>query len=230
MCLCVFSLSTSRISLAGDSEGLFDFQSPVNNLLSKLTKVNHDYAEFISAPTEETKSHHRSFNYSIWDLHLCPVWMWTRPLRPTTPPPPHWLHPLPPNHTDVRPPAATTPPTASKGRGPTCGSSGYGWTCRMGTFIEASWYKSFFLFFHYSTAAKLQKSLSPELSATRCTYYPHGSSNDSHQNHIHGTQRTQVIISANQTVPLTPLFSSLSSLSSFRLRAMTRPPLWSAPP
>ncbi|KAG8009821.1 Ral guanine nucleotide dissociation stimulator-like 1 [Nibea albiflora] len=33
------SLSTSRTSLAGDSDSLFDFPSPVNNLLSKLTKV-----------------------------------------------------------------------------------------------------------------------------------------------------------------------------------------------
>ncbi len=37
--MCVNSLSTSRTSLACDSEGLFDFPSPVNNLLSKLTKV-----------------------------------------------------------------------------------------------------------------------------------------------------------------------------------------------
>ncbi|XP_047454246.1 ral guanine nucleotide dissociation stimulator-like 2 isoform X2 [Mugil cephalus] len=69
-------LSTSRISLAGDSEGLFDFQSPVNNLLSKLTK--HMRSPSVSCldvdtspPTNEstpaalipstpTKSHRRS--------------------------------------------------------------------------------------------------------------------------------------------------------------------------
>ena len=35
----VDSLSSSRTSLAGDSDSLFDFPSPVNHLLSKLTKV-----------------------------------------------------------------------------------------------------------------------------------------------------------------------------------------------
>lgn len=40
---CVDSLSTSRTSLAGDSDSLFDFPSPVNNLLSKLTKVIYYY-------------------------------------------------------------------------------------------------------------------------------------------------------------------------------------------
>lgn len=38
-CVCC-SLSRSRTSLTGDSESLFDFPSPVNHLLSKLTKVN----------------------------------------------------------------------------------------------------------------------------------------------------------------------------------------------
>lgn len=38
---CISSLSTSRTSLAGDSDSFFDFHSPVNNLLSKLTKVSH---------------------------------------------------------------------------------------------------------------------------------------------------------------------------------------------
>lgn len=36
---CGDSLSTSRCSLAGDSDSIFDFPAPVNNLLSKLTKV-----------------------------------------------------------------------------------------------------------------------------------------------------------------------------------------------
>lgn len=40
---CVDSLSTSRTSLAGDSDSLFDFPSPVNNLLSKLAKVIQCY-------------------------------------------------------------------------------------------------------------------------------------------------------------------------------------------
>lgn len=33
------SLRASQNSLAGDSDSLFDFPSPVNHLLSKLTKV-----------------------------------------------------------------------------------------------------------------------------------------------------------------------------------------------
>lgn len=79
------------------------------------------------------------FYCSIWDLHLCPVWMLTHPLLPMTPPLPHWLQPLPQNHTADRPPAATTPPITSRGLGPTCESSGYGWTCRMETYTEAYW-------------------------------------------------------------------------------------------
>ncbi|XP_024114126.1 ral guanine nucleotide dissociation stimulator-like 2 isoform X3 [Oryzias melastigma] len=69
-------LSTSRSSLSGDGEGFFDFHSPVNNLLSKLTK--HMRSPSVSCldvdtspPTNEstpasltpstpTKSHRRS--------------------------------------------------------------------------------------------------------------------------------------------------------------------------
>ncbi|XP_049439055.1 ral guanine nucleotide dissociation stimulator-like 2 isoform X2 [Epinephelus fuscoguttatus] len=69
-------LSTSRTSLTGDSESLFDFQTPVNNLLSKLTK--HMRSPSVSCldvdtststnestpasltPSTPTKSHRRS--------------------------------------------------------------------------------------------------------------------------------------------------------------------------
>uniref|UniRef100_A0AAX7UJW5 Ral guanine nucleotide dissociation stimulator-like 2 n=1 Tax=Astatotilapia calliptera TaxID=8154 RepID=A0AAX7UJW5_ASTCA len=69
-------LSTSRTSLAGDSDSFFDFHSPVNNLLSKLTK--HMRSPSVSCldvdtspptnesnpatltPTTPTKSHRRS--------------------------------------------------------------------------------------------------------------------------------------------------------------------------
>ncbi|KAG7216499.1 hypothetical protein INR49_001985, partial [Caranx melampygus] len=70
------SLSTSRTSLAGDSDSLFDFPSPVNNLLSKLTKhmrspsvscldvdtspPTNDSTPATLAPTTPTKSHRRS--------------------------------------------------------------------------------------------------------------------------------------------------------------------------
>ncbi|XP_022055293.1 ral guanine nucleotide dissociation stimulator-like 2 [Acanthochromis polyacanthus] len=69
-------LSTSRTSLAGDSDSLFDFQSPVNNLLSKLTKhmrspsvscldvdtspPTNDSTSATLTPTTPTKSHRRS--------------------------------------------------------------------------------------------------------------------------------------------------------------------------
>ncbi|KAI3361337.1 hypothetical protein L3Q82_013520 [Scortum barcoo] len=70
------SLSTSRTSLAGDSDSLFDFPSPVNNLLSKLTKhmrspsvscldvdtspPTNDSTPATLTPTTPTKSHRRS--------------------------------------------------------------------------------------------------------------------------------------------------------------------------
>uniref|UniRef100_A0A4W6BRW6 Ral guanine nucleotide dissociation stimulator-like 2 n=1 Tax=Lates calcarifer TaxID=8187 RepID=A0A4W6BRW6_LATCA len=73
---CVDSLSTSRTSLAGDSDSLFDFPSPVNNLLSKLTKhmrspsvscldvdtspPTNDSTPATLTPTTPTKSHRRS--------------------------------------------------------------------------------------------------------------------------------------------------------------------------
>ncbi|XP_022602081.1 ral guanine nucleotide dissociation stimulator-like 2 [Seriola dumerili] len=69
-------LSTSRTSLAGDSDSLFDFPSPVNNLLSKLTKhmrspsvscldvdtspPTNDSTPTALTPTTPTKSHRRS--------------------------------------------------------------------------------------------------------------------------------------------------------------------------
>ncbi|KAM9851979.1 ral guanine nucleotide dissociation stimulator-like 2 isoform 3-T3 [Aulostomus maculatus] len=69
-------LSTSRTSLAGDSEGLFDFPSPVNNLLSKLTKhmrspsvscldvdtspPTNESSPATLTPSTPTKSHRRS--------------------------------------------------------------------------------------------------------------------------------------------------------------------------
>ncbi|XP_062278712.1 ral guanine nucleotide dissociation stimulator-like 2 isoform X1 [Scomber scombrus] len=70
-------LNTSRTSLAGDSDSLFDFPSPVNNLLSKLTKhmrspsvscldvdtsppPNDSPAPATLAPSTPTKSHRRS--------------------------------------------------------------------------------------------------------------------------------------------------------------------------
>ncbi|XP_023262916.1 ral guanine nucleotide dissociation stimulator-like 2 isoform X1 [Seriola lalandi dorsalis] len=69
-------LSTSRTSLAGDSDSLFDFPSPVNNLLSKLTKhmrspsvscldvdtspPTNDSTPAALTPTTPTKSHRRS--------------------------------------------------------------------------------------------------------------------------------------------------------------------------
>ncbi|XP_018555411.1 ral guanine nucleotide dissociation stimulator-like 2 isoform X1 [Lates calcarifer] len=69
-------LSTSRTSLAGDSDSLFDFPSPVNNLLSKLTKhmrspsvscldvdtspPTNDSTPATLTPTTPTKSHRRS--------------------------------------------------------------------------------------------------------------------------------------------------------------------------
>ncbi|KAM4580049.1 ral guanine nucleotide dissociation stimulator-like 2 isoform 2-T2 [Odontesthes bonariensis] len=69
-------LSTSRSSLAGDSDSLFDFQSPVNNLLSKLTKhmrspsvscldvdtspPTGDTTPATLTPSTPTKSHRRS--------------------------------------------------------------------------------------------------------------------------------------------------------------------------
>ncbi|CAN9514207.1 unnamed protein product [Ophioblennius macclurei] len=69
-------LSRSRSSLSGDSEGLFDFQSPVNNLLSKLTKhmrspsvscldvdtspSTTDSTPTTLTPSTPTKSHRRS--------------------------------------------------------------------------------------------------------------------------------------------------------------------------
>ncbi|XP_040899867.1 ral guanine nucleotide dissociation stimulator-like 2 isoform X2 [Toxotes jaculatrix] len=69
-------LSTSRTSLAGDSDSLFDFPSPVNNLLSKLTKhmrspsvscldvdtspPTNDSTPAALTPSTPTKSHRRS--------------------------------------------------------------------------------------------------------------------------------------------------------------------------
>ncbi|KAM8735835.1 ral guanine nucleotide dissociation stimulator-like 2 isoform 1-T1 [Acanthopagrus schlegelii] len=69
-------LSTSRTSLAGDSDSLFDFPSPVNNLLSKLTKhmrspsvscldvdttpPSSDSTPATLTPSTPTKSHRRS--------------------------------------------------------------------------------------------------------------------------------------------------------------------------
>ncbi|XP_068612319.1 ral guanine nucleotide dissociation stimulator-like 2 [Brachionichthys hirsutus] len=69
-------LSTSRISLVGDSDSLFDFPSPVNNLLSKLTKhmkspsvscldvdtspSTADSTPATLTPSTPTKSHRRS--------------------------------------------------------------------------------------------------------------------------------------------------------------------------
>ncbi|XP_039972549.1 ral guanine nucleotide dissociation stimulator-like 2 isoform X1 [Xiphias gladius] len=69
-------LSTSRTSLAGDSESLFEFPSPVNNLLSKLTKhmrspsvscldvdtspPSNDSTPATLTPSTPTKSHRRS--------------------------------------------------------------------------------------------------------------------------------------------------------------------------
>lgn len=69
-------LSTSRTSLAGDSESLFDFPSPVNHLLSKLTKhmrspsvscldvdtspPTNDSTPATLTPSSPTKSHRRS--------------------------------------------------------------------------------------------------------------------------------------------------------------------------
>ncbi|KAK2909839.1 ral guanine nucleotide dissociation stimulator-like 2 isoform X1 [Channa argus] len=69
-------LSSSRISLAGDSENHLDFHSPVNNLLSKLTKhmrspsvscldvdtspPSNDSTPAILTPSTPTKSHRRS--------------------------------------------------------------------------------------------------------------------------------------------------------------------------
>lgn len=41
-----FSLSTSRTSLPGDNDGPFEFSSPVNHLLSKLTKVKKKTVTF----------------------------------------------------------------------------------------------------------------------------------------------------------------------------------------
>ncbi|KAM3614537.1 uncharacterized protein V6R79_015823 [Siganus canaliculatus] len=70
------NLSTSRTSLAGDSDSLFDFTSPVNNLLSKLTKhmrspsvscldvdtspSTNDSTPATLTPSTPTKSHRRS--------------------------------------------------------------------------------------------------------------------------------------------------------------------------
>ncbi|KAM6909610.1 ral guanine nucleotide dissociation stimulator-like 2 isoform 1-T1 [Xenentodon cancila] len=69
-------LSASRSSLAGDSDSLFDFHSPVNNLLSKLTKhmrspsvscldvdtspPTNESTPATLTPTTPTKSHRRS--------------------------------------------------------------------------------------------------------------------------------------------------------------------------
>ncbi|KAM8870771.1 ral guanine nucleotide dissociation stimulator-like 2 isoform 2-T2 [Spinachia spinachia] len=69
-------LSTSRNSLTGDSDSLFDFPSPVNNLLSKLTKhmkspsvscldvdtssSTNDSTPAALSPCTPTKSHRRS--------------------------------------------------------------------------------------------------------------------------------------------------------------------------
>ncbi|XP_020566089.1 ral guanine nucleotide dissociation stimulator-like 2 isoform X3 [Oryzias latipes] len=69
-------LSTSRGSLSGDGEGFFDFHSPVNNLLSKLTKhmrspsvscldvdtspPTNDSTPASLTPSTPTKSHRRS--------------------------------------------------------------------------------------------------------------------------------------------------------------------------
>ncbi|XP_060905881.1 ral guanine nucleotide dissociation stimulator-like 2 isoform X1 [Labrus mixtus] len=69
-------LSTSRTSLPGDSDSLFDFPSPVNNLLSKLTKhmrspsvscldvdtspPTNDSTPATLTPSSPTKSHRRS--------------------------------------------------------------------------------------------------------------------------------------------------------------------------
>ncbi|XP_059194991.1 ral guanine nucleotide dissociation stimulator-like 2 isoform X2 [Centropristis striata] len=69
-------LSSSRTSLTGDSESLFDFSSPVNNLLSKLTKhmrspsvscldvdtstSTADSTPAALTPSTPTKSHRRS--------------------------------------------------------------------------------------------------------------------------------------------------------------------------
>ncbi|XP_053183365.1 ral guanine nucleotide dissociation stimulator-like 2 isoform X2 [Scomber japonicus] len=70
-------LNTSRTSLAGDSDSLFDFPSPVNNLLSKLTKhmrspsvscldvdtsppPNDSPTPATLTPSTPTKSHRRS--------------------------------------------------------------------------------------------------------------------------------------------------------------------------
>ncbi|XP_034553736.1 ral guanine nucleotide dissociation stimulator-like 2 [Notolabrus celidotus] len=69
-------LSTSRTSLHGDSDSLFDFPSPVNHLLSKLTKhmrspsvscldvdtspPTNDSTPATLSPTTPTKSHRRS--------------------------------------------------------------------------------------------------------------------------------------------------------------------------
>uniref|UniRef100_UPI003AAF1736 ral guanine nucleotide dissociation stimulator-like 2 n=1 Tax=Centroberyx gerrardi TaxID=166262 RepID=UPI003AAF1736 len=69
-------LSTSRTSLAGDSDSLFDFPSPVNNLLSKLAKhmkspsvscldvdtspSTNDSTPATLTPSTPTKSHRRS--------------------------------------------------------------------------------------------------------------------------------------------------------------------------
>ncbi|KAA8591843.1 hypothetical protein FQN60_017217 [Etheostoma spectabile] len=69
-------LSTSRTSLTGDSDSLFDFPSPVNNLLSKLTKhmrspsvscldvdtspSTTDSTPATLTPSTPTKSHRRS--------------------------------------------------------------------------------------------------------------------------------------------------------------------------
>ncbi|XP_030606538.1 ral guanine nucleotide dissociation stimulator-like 2 isoform X2 [Archocentrus centrarchus] len=66
-------LSTSHTSLAGDSDSFFDFHSPVNNLLSKLTK------------------HMRSPSVSCLDVDTSPPTNESAPatLTPTTPPKSH---------------------------------------------------------------------------------------------------------------------------------------------
>ncbi|XP_077950719.1 ral guanine nucleotide dissociation stimulator-like 2 isoform X5 [Gasterosteus aculeatus] len=72
------NLSTSRNSLTGDSDSLFDFPSPVNNLLSKLTKhmkspsvscldvdtssSTNDSTPAALTPSTPTKSHRRSIS------------------------------------------------------------------------------------------------------------------------------------------------------------------------
>lgn len=78
-------LSRSQINLVGDSEGLFDFPSPVNNLLSKLTKhmkspsvscldvdtspPTNDSAPATLTPTTPTKSHRRSVSCGNNPIH-----------------------------------------------------------------------------------------------------------------------------------------------------------------